>query len=315
MKHTVLPQWLDNYIYNDEGAVYNPRPADVVLNADQPFEFIQLYLGTYFPRSYSEAYCIINSLLDNPSYLRSMESKEELYILDICCGTGGEIIGAVCALCSRLPNLRRVYIESYDASEKAVRFLYHATRQLNETVSADVFITPNQFYIETEQDFRDLMSITSRTYDFVMCFKAINEFVQKNIFDEPYKFITESMLPKLSYNGLFILADVTTPISQTDKRFYPQIMNAQINNLLQGVIGFTTLVPYPCHTYEDRCGGCYMQDIFYVSHSKKQRDTSKLAYRIISRSDFAQSITLPCQIQCRYNTPGADKHMPYNQFN
>ena len=49
------------------------------------------YLGTYFPRSYAESYCIFSE------YFKSNNSdfadKEELSIFDFGSGTGGEIIG------------------------------------------------------------------------------------------------------------------------------------------------------------------------------------------------------------------------------
>jgi hypothetical protein len=62
LKSVQLPIWLDEIIYNEFGAVYEPRPQDVEYNPDQQFEFVQLYLGTYFPRSYAEAYCIMSRL-------------------------------------------------------------------------------------------------------------------------------------------------------------------------------------------------------------------------------------------------------------
>lgn len=314
MKHTTLPQWLDDFIYNEQNAVYEPRPDEVILNADQSYDFIRLYLGTYFPRSYSEAYCIVNSMLDNKEYYNTLSNKEELYLLDICCGTGGEIIGAVDALCTRLQNLRRIYIESYDANVDAVRFLFHITDRLNENVSADVIIRPDYLHLENEQDFADLMSIANRTYDLILCFKAINELVQNQLLGEPYFEVTQGLLTKLSRDGLFILADVTT--RNNNAGWYPQIMNNQINCLLRQSQDFSTIVPYPCFIYEDRCAGCYMQDIFFVTHRYKEKDKSKLAYRIIGRNDFVKSLHPKnnMQYQCRYNNINADKKIPYENF-
>lgn len=45
LKSVQLPEWLDDIIYNEFGAVYEPRPQDVEYNPDQQFEFVQLYLG------------------------------------------------------------------------------------------------------------------------------------------------------------------------------------------------------------------------------------------------------------------------------
>ncbi|MBQ8423417.1 MAG: hypothetical protein IJY36_04045 [Coprobacter sp.] len=316
MRHITLPQWLDDYIYDELNIAYNPRPREVVLNPDQPYEFVRLYLGTYFPRSYAEAYCIVNSLLNNPQYYQRLSVKDELYLLDIFCGTGGEIIGAICALCSRLPNLQRIYIESYDANIEAIRFLYHVTEKLNLNIpNKAIYINPLQFYIDNEQNFRDLLSIINNTYDFILCFKAINEFVQQQIFNTPYSLISRGLLPKLSANGLFILTDVTTPVTINNiTSYYPQIMNDQLNSLLRENDDYATLVPYACRAHENECNGCYMQDIFYVTHRYKQNDISKLVYRIIGRSKLVNNISINTQHLCRYNSPTADRHTPYCKF-
>ena len=58
LKNKDLPKWLDKIIYTDFGAIFEPHPQDVVYNPDQPYEFVKIYLGTYFPRSYAEAFCI-----------------------------------------------------------------------------------------------------------------------------------------------------------------------------------------------------------------------------------------------------------------
>lgn len=61
------------------------------------------------------------------------------------------------------------------------------------------------------------------------------------------------------------------------------------------------------------CNGCYMQDIFTISHSRKKNDVSKVAYRIICRKKFADVIvTFDVNQSCRKNNPLADKKLPYN---
>ena len=100
-----LPQWLDNIIFDGFCAIYEPRPLEVTYNPDQPYDFVKLYLGTYFPRSYAEAYGITNQILSYKVYADHLKGLEEINILDFCCGTGGEIIGAIVALQNHLPNL------------------------------------------------------------------------------------------------------------------------------------------------------------------------------------------------------------------
>ena len=52
-----LPLWLDNLIFNELKAKYCPRNSDMT-NIDDDKAKTLNYLGTYFPRSYAESYCI-----------------------------------------------------------------------------------------------------------------------------------------------------------------------------------------------------------------------------------------------------------------
>ena len=123
--NVTIPEWLDRIIFDDFRAVYEPRPMEVVYNPDQPYDFVKLYLGTYFPRSYAEAYGITSQILSIKGFKEHYINLEEINLLDFCCGTGGEIIGTIVALQSKLPNLKRVNVDAFDANVDAVRFLFH----------------------------------------------------------------------------------------------------------------------------------------------------------------------------------------------
>lgn len=184
LKSVQLPEWLDDIIYNEFGAVYEPRPQDVEYNPDQQFEFVQLYLGTYFPRSYAEAFCIMSRLFDNPLYKQELFELEEINILDFCCGTGGEIVGLIHFLNYNLPNLKRVNVDAYDANPDAIRFLYHLMERINGVPEIRFFvnIVPQGLFVETEMDIQDFVRMPNSLYHFVISFKALNEFVQSNTF-------------------------------------------------------------------------------------------------------------------------------------
>ena len=52
-----LPQWLDKYIFSSLNAKYCRSNSDMsVIDWDK--KDMLNYLGTYFPRSYTESYCI-----------------------------------------------------------------------------------------------------------------------------------------------------------------------------------------------------------------------------------------------------------------
>ena len=113
-----LPEWLDTLIFDKLEAQYCPRNSDMT-NIDDDKEKTLNYLGTYFPRSYAESYCIFSE------YFKSNNSdfadKEELSIFDFGSGTGGEIIGLLTVLEEQFPNLKKVWIVALDGNQNALR--------------------------------------------------------------------------------------------------------------------------------------------------------------------------------------------------
>ena len=184
LKHKDLPKWLDKIIYNDFKAIFDPHPQDVVYNPDQPYEFVKIYLGTYFPRSYAESFCMVNNLFENSNYLSSIYTLEEVNILDFCCGTGGEIIGLIDILQSKLPNLKRINIDAFDANPDAICFLYHLMESVvaSGNIVVDININPQGIFVSSEQELSDLVNLTNVQYHFIVSFKALNEFIQHGTF-------------------------------------------------------------------------------------------------------------------------------------
>ena len=230
-KSVILPIWLDKIIFDDFEAVYEPRPMEVVYNPDQPYEFIKLYLGTYFPRSFAEVYSIIASLMTNDNYKQSLYNIQEINVLDFCCGTGGEIIGLLVALSENLPSLKWVNINAYDANPDAIRFLYHLTESVERAPEfrLEIHINPQCIYIESEQEIQEVINMSNMQYHFMMSFKAINEFVQHGTFNgnNPYELIASYFSPLLKTNGIFIISDVTTKVDN-GALYYPQMISKEL---------------------------------------------------------------------------------------
>ena len=314
-KHIQIPQWLDKIIFDDFEAVYEPNPMEVVYNPDQSFDFVKLYLGTYFPRSYAEAYGITTQLLTEEAFVNHLKDLDEINILDFCCGTGGEIIGTIVALQSYLPNLKRVNIDAFDANADAVYFLYHLMESVNATdeMKVQVNINPQCIFVSSEQEIQDIVNLTNVQYHFIMSFKAINEFVQHKTFkSNAYEIIASHLFPLLSQYGVFIMTDVTTR-KDDNTPYYPQLMNNGLNNYIRRSNNYKSIIPAACFNPEGSCFGCYMQDVFYVSHRKKQRDTSKVVYRVLCNTELANEILLKHPTKpCRATNQTADKNLPYN---
>lgn len=315
IKSTTLPLWLDNIIYNEFDAIYEPRPEDVMTNPDKDYDFAKLYLGTYFPRSYAEAYCILGMLMDNKNYCQILNGLANLSILDFCCGTGGEIFGLISILTAKLPNLKSIRIDAFDANPDYVRFLFHISRKYKGNI--EVSINPQCLFIQNEQNLQDVISSTNTHYHIILSCKALNEFIQHDVFpnENIYNKIARTFLPRLADEGILLLSDLT----HKDKKygvFYPEVMNNGLNSLLRSDNRYKSLYPYSCFFYEHHCPNCYMQDIFYISHSKKRMDISKIAYRIIGKSDFVIQMMngISSHQKCRANNPQADKNVPYQSI-
>ena len=314
-KHFTIPQWLDKIIFDQFEAIYEPRPMDVVYNPDQPYEFVKIYLGTYFPRSYAEAYGIVSLLLSNNSYLEHFQEIEEINILDFCCGTGGEIIGTINALQSNLPHLKRINVDAFDANPDAIRFLYHLIDAVNQldNISVQITINPQCIFIESEHEIQDIVNMSNLQYHFMMSFKAINEFIQHNTFcdENAYELIAAHFFPLMSPDGVFIMTDVTTLLDNSTQ-YYPQVLNKGLNSYLKKTSSYKSIIPTACYNHESKCQGCYMQDVFYVSHRKTNNDRSKIAYRVLCRSSFADELLNNTTVKpCRATNPFADKNLPY----
>jgi hypothetical protein len=82
--------------------------------------------------------------------------------------------------------------------------------------------------------------------------------------------------------------DVTTKVGMT---YNPILMNSQVNRAINELDYYKTLIPISCGEFEKHCSGnCFTQRTFYVSHSFKMNDKSKVTYRVLSNSTFVNMI-------------------------
>ena len=261
--HAILPQWLDDLIYNELNGKYQPCNSDMtVIDWDKPN--VLNYLGTYFPRSYSEAYCIFNNFFDdNKNYF---SNKEEISIFDFGSGTGGEIIGLLTIIEKSLPNVKKINVTAFDGNHHALRLYQKVFAKFceitnNEMNSNVVPITIDDFY-----DLTILDSVLQKKYDIFISFKAICEFVTKQQFEEnnPYEHIVRTFLPKLNDGGLMFLEDVTS-CNMISQEWLPKMMDAGLRNV-------------DCEIIARNDG---FNQVYYISHSRRKNDVSKVAWRMI----------------------------------
>lgn len=258
-----LPLWLDNYIFDELGAKYCRSNSNMTV-IDWDKSDVLNYLGTYFPRSYAEAYCIFEK------HRLNISTKQEISVFDFGCGTGGEIIGLLSVLTEQYENLKQVNVYALDGNKHSLR-LYEKILDLFQS-KTPVSINNRVISIEID-DFYDLSileSVIPSQFDIIISFKAICEFVTKQQFEQnnPYEHIAKVFLSKLSSGGTMCIADVTT-YNNVSKKWLPHMMDIGLSNANCNVISKNSR---------------YNQS-FSVSHSRKHKDLSKVAWRIIEKAE------------------------------
>ena len=289
----ILPAWLDHIIFNELGAVYNPDHFKFSYNLDHTKDDILVYLGTYFPRSYAEAYIIMCDLLANETVRSVYAAKSTISILDLGCGTGGEIFGALCALACALGKDNVFKLVAVDGNQNATRMFERVLCRVKKETGLAVNANVGSIAIDDKVDMEMLGDVVDEDFDIILSFKAVNEFIQRKRFEgNAYGHFAGMLAPKLSAEGLLVLLDVATR-DEVSGVYYPVMMNKGINDFVKNNTGFTTLLPLPCMLKEADCNTpCYVQQRFRVSHSHKVNDLSKVAYRVIGRKGFVKSLDL-----------------------
>lgn len=260
-----LPQWLDNLIFCQLGAKYQRSNADMTV-IDWDKKDVLNYLGTYFPRSYAEAYCIFTEFFRTGA--DRYAGKTELAVFDFGCGTGGEIIGLLCAISECLPQINDVCVVAMDGNHHSLRLFEsviaeYTTRTRLRIGHRIIPLTIDDFY-----DLHIMNSVLSGNFDIFMSFKAICEFVTKDRFEKQnaYAHITNTFLPRIKEDGIMVLADVST-YNNVSQEWLPMMMDKGIAQSQSRVL----------------LGNEGYNQTFTVMHQKRANDISKIAWRIIQK--------------------------------
>jgi hypothetical protein len=286
--HTCLPTWLEKFTFEHLGAIYRPDFRKFAYNLELTDEDLRVYLGTYFPRSYAETFCIYDNLFKSATIHDAYSCKNDLSILDVGCGTGGDLLGLLHAIAKYFPGIRNLRAVVIDGHSKALNLLEQIVAEFNAHHRPQVCLTT---VCAKMSGFASCPAIPVSRFDFVLSCKMVNEVISRGDGrnDSAYNAILEQFCPTLSATGLFLLLDVTTKPKHAE--FYPYLLNRQVGEFVRAHSGFRTLLPMPCSFFEQQCvNGCFSQARFVVACKGRSRIFSKVAYRIIGRKGFVDSI-------------------------
>lgn len=283
---TTLPHWLDRKIYNDLHAIYAPDHERYEYNLDLNDDELKVYLGTYFPRSYAEMFCIADNLLQNKSFAELLDYNE-INFMDCGCGTGGEILGLITAIGKHLPQAK-INITAIDGNEGALAILADVVECFPNR-SIQVRLTTLSQTLCKEEDLAEL-GIGKGNYHFILCDKMVSELISKKVLpSNAFAIMATNLAPQLHENGLLIILDVTTKDKRTGF-FYPQLMNSALNDYVRTNRSIETLLPLSCACNVGCKDFCFIQQTFSISHSHKSNDESRVCYRILCREPLKTAV-------------------------
>lgn len=293
---TRLPSFLDDLIFNQLNAEYSPDFKRFEFNLDLTKDESKKYLGTYFPRSYAESFCIFDNIFENKYFQNTIFKKKTLNILSVGCGTGGDLIGLLTVV-EKYCNLNNtINIWAIDGNDNALKILTRILEVFKTTSKKKINLNILELLIDTETGNYNLKDeITKIEFDFITSFKMITEIISagKGTADNSYFQFLKTFAPLLAETGLLVLLDVTTK-QEHNNIFNPILMNDQAKSALKELRKYKTLLPLSCSLHESVCCAvCFTQQQFIVSHSKRSNDISKVAYRIIANNEFVKQLSQP----------------------
>ena len=219
----ILPQWLDDLIFEQLGAKYCRSNSDMTV-IDWDKNDVLNYLGTYFPRSYAESYCIFLEFFK--SMPQQFADRKELRILDFGCGTGGEIVGLLQNIESFYPQVTHVSLIGIDGNLHALRLLERIITEYQKRTKLEISIQIAPIRIGNFYDLSVLNEIIKDQFDLILSFKAICEFVTKDQFEgaNPYSHIVKTYFPHTINSGIIVLVDVTS-YNNVSNEWLPMMMD------------------------------------------------------------------------------------------
>lgn len=288
---TALPAWLDDFIFDHLRAEYAPDFRKFDYNLKLTKEDNLKYLGTYFPRSYAESFCIFDNIFQNTVFQNVLSEKHSLNLLSVGCGTGGDLVGLLTVIEKYSHSVSEVKVWAIDGNKEALAILEDIIKSFSSKTSKKMELHTIENTFSSIDDIKT-NQIEDVLFDFILSFKMICEIVSAGVGvnDNSYYNFIMKFVPMLSDVGLCLLLDVTTK-TEHNHSFNPILMNRQANQALLELEEYQTLLPLPCRIHGQTCvEQCFTQQIFQVSHKQKANDISKVCYRLIGGVELVNSI-------------------------
>lgn len=310
---TRLPSWLDDFIFKQLHAEYAPNHKRFDYNLDLSEPDVLKYLGTYFPRSYAESFCIFDNLFKNEGFSKEFNINTPINIASIGCGTGGDLMGLLVVISKYSVLNRKINITAVDGNKEALEILFLILERYKQFYKKDISLRIIHHTFNDISTFNIDSIGSTNSFDFVICSKMISEIIASNNGenDNAYYNYVKQVLPFINQRGIFYLLDVTT--RQKHSTFNPFLMNEQVHNAMIELKDYSVISPIPCSMFSSTCkNSCFYQKTFTIAHSHIREDKSKVVYKLIASKYLLQKIGCSLSGLGRYQIHG-EKICPYTE--
>lgn len=288
---------LEKYIFETLGGIYNARPELAGLNLSNDAEANTYYLGTYFPRSYIEAYNIYGNIFKNDKIVSVINSKNSIEILDIGSGTGGNLIGLLEVLNSRVKN-KVINIYSIDGNDIALEYQRKMIVDLYSFLDDNGNIISWHKYLVQFKDKNDILLQIDKIgfnlgFDIIQTFKFANEFYNLDYLmnQGTYQELLKVGEKYLRESGVMVLEDITNPVG--GGMFNSYIMNNECKTYFRDYnSSLRYILPKSCAFMHSTCiiDNCFTKKEFILSHRGSMRDITKITYKLFIKEPLGTTV-------------------------
>ena len=170
------------YLIKELGAYYEQHTNEVKSNLNNSPEDNKWYLGTYFPKSFKESYTIFSDILQ---FFNNYDifNNNEINILDLGSGTGGQLFGLLHVLSNKINRNLKINIYSIDGNENALEIQKNIFKNywIYKYTEQDIKIKFIHYAFKNGDDIKKLLinNIEENSIDIFLSFKFLSE-VLKN---------------------------------------------------------------------------------------------------------------------------------------
>lgn len=307
------------YLIKELGAYYEQHTNEVKSNLNNSPEDNKWYLGTYFPKSFKESYTIFSDILQ---FFNNYDifNNNEINILDLGSGTGGQLFGLLHVLSNKINRNLKINIYSIDGNENALEiqknifknyWIYRYTEQ-------DIKIKFIHYAFKNGDDIKKLLinNIEENSIDIFLSFKFLSEVLKND--NKVYRKTLKASENILKENGILILDDVCMPIAtygEMYEKFIPYTINENIKEYLNSEHSLNLLLPLCCFYNAKQCkkSNCYAQCSIYSNmiidnNTYSKQVECKIMYNLFTKNgimheniqSFLQNVSTICLNFCAF---------------